>query len=94
MLYRRAVEEMERGLALRRSEGGLAHWVVAREFTGASVYLKSPVRPDLIEGDPVELLDLLPENACAGVEDGFGGRRGEASSGDSGPAEIRPNLAG
>ena len=80
---RRAGEELERGIALRRSEKDSAPRVVAREFTGASVDLQSLVRPDLIEDGPLQLLNLVSKGDRVGVEDGFGGRRGEASSGGS-----------
>ena len=78
--HRRAGEELERDLALRRSEEGSALRFAAREFTGADVDLQSPVRPDLIEDGPVQLLNLVSKGTRAGVEGGFGGRRGEASS--------------
>eukprot|EP00614_Pseudopedinella_elastica_P005124 CAMPEP_0172597262 /NCGR_PEP_ID=MMETSP1068-20121228/17236_1 /TAXON_ID=35684 /ORGANISM="Pseudopedinella elastica, Strain CCMP716" /LENGTH=127 /DNA_ID=CAMNT_0013396709 /DNA_START=586 /DNA_END=968 /DNA_ORIENTATION=+ len=57
--------------------------IVARVLTCASVDIQAPVRPDLIEDGPVKLLNLVSEGARAGVEDSFGGRRGEESSGDS-----------
>ena len=80
--HQRSGEELERDLALRRSEEGSTPRVVAREFTGASVDLQSPVRTGLFEDGPVKLLNLVPKGARAGVEDGFGGVSGEASSGD------------
>ena len=66
--HRRAGEELERDLLFRCSEEGSAPRVVARELTGASVDLKSPVRPDLIEDGPVQLHGLVSESARAGVD--------------------------
>ena len=54
-------------------------WVVARELADASVDLHFPVRPDLIKDSPMQLLNIVSKGARAGVEDGSGGRRGEAS---------------
>ena len=81
--HRRAREDLERDPALRRSEEGSSPRVVAREFTGASEDPQSPVQPDLFEDGPVELLNLVSKGARAGVEGGFGGRRGETRSGGS-----------
>ena len=84
--HRRAGKELERDLFLRCSDEGPASRVVARELTGASVDLRAPVRPDLVEDGPVQLHGLVSEGARTGVEGGFGGRRGGASTGDSASA--------
>ena len=55
--------------------------------------LQAPVRPDLIGDGPSQLYGIVPEGARPGVEGGFDGRRGEASSGNSAvacPLESAP----
>ena len=78
---------------LRCPDEGSAFRVAVRELIGASADIQAPVRPDHIEDGPVQLHGLVFEGACAGVEDGFDGRGGEASSGDSAvacPLESAP----